>query len=234
MRQKTTSKNVDSLVKFNYSIAFCLFRMCVSEELAELSSSPIDEGCPSRPVNKFVFSTRPPKSGSRSRKAPMEKIFRPEDLTELEAFGDWRSPLDPFWTATDPADYLEWNGKTYRSHIHALQAAKYRKWHSELADQFCVESGNNVGVVLDAWEVLRLCREQPLTKGRMEYWRNHRKAVREEILEAKFTASSLPGRILIATREAELWSSPCPEAPWRRNVFLEKLRTKLQTSAKNL
>jgi predicted NAD-dependent protein-ADP-ribosyltransferase YbiA (DUF1768 family) len=94
-------------------------------------------------------------------------------------------------------------GRTYRTHQHALQSAKYiAAGLSEEAAKFTVESGHKIGqgpaneARRAGNNILRLTAEQ------WALWETARPLMKDDIYAAKFREGSLAAKVLLATNDA--------------------------------
>jgi hypothetical protein len=143
---------------------------------------------------------KPPGAG------PNERVTNVEVYSDLAAAKDWRQVLTVFWTADHVEDFIVFRGRTYRSHSHAFQAAKFEVHHPQVSWNFCVESGSEIGTRGSGWEANCAGKSPALTPGQLQNWCEAReRRATDEIYAVKFRPGSLAARILLATKSAELY-----------------------------
>ena len=158
-----------------------------------------------------------------------EKVAQPKEYATLQSIPHWRRIFSSLWTSD--AHPLRWRGRTFRSHSHAYQAAKFEEAGApDAASEFCIESGSWLGTQgtgLDAHKARRVVK---LTPEQLAVWASREDVCKEEIYRAKYMAEddddALPRRALLATGRAELWNQG-PRIKTRRCVRLEKIRDEL-------
>lgn len=156
-----------------------------------------------------------------------ERVSDFSKYEELDRHPDWRFALGMYWMATDPKDRIEWKGKTYQSLSHAYQAAKFEKTVPNEAFKFCVESGSEIATLATGWEAQQAANRPHLTQKQFETWREVESSILDRLSENKFSPEKTPGKILLATGDAELWICG---GRWQPKRFrrLEKLRSRIR------
>lgn len=152
-----------------------------------------------------------------------EKVVDASRYAELATIPHWRRRFSSHW-----CESFGWRDRTYRTHSHALQAAKFMAAdRSDVAEMFCVESGSRLGTTGTGLDADRSRKIALLTEEQMARWNDQRGAAKDEIYLAKFSALEECRRALLATAEARLWNRG-PRIRALRNVRLENTRSLLR------
>ena len=157
---------------------------------------------------------------------PGEVVADPNRYAELNRIVHWRRIFSSLWTHENPDDHIAWRGRTYRSHSHAFQAAKFAyAGRPDVAERFSVESGTDLGANGTGLDAHRNRKIALLGEAQLAMWAKAELECKREIYAAKY-GSGTPRRALLATGEAELWNRG-PRIRTLRNLRLEELRASL-------
>jgi predicted NAD-dependent protein-ADP-ribosyltransferase YbiA (DUF1768 family) len=143
------------------------------------------------------------------------------DFEELRQYSNWRKILSNF-----SCGHFEYAGSHYRTAEHAFQGKKIGLVDPTKGGTFALESNSRLSV--GDGDLARKNRKMILLKERqLQQWDQIKEFVLEEILRAKFTQEETSKRILLATKDAELWHG-ARGVPKSRQLSLEKIRLELQ------
>ena len=163
-------------------------------------------------------------SGSRNVPAGSgtgEWTDMPQAYFELNRTNHWRRMLSNFWIAP-----FEWRGKRWNTVEHAFQAAKFMGNHMDVAEQFTLDSGSELGCSNGL--VARKQRKAVLLNSEeLALWDAKKGDIMKELWRAKFSQNSELLRVLKETGSAELWHYAGRGGGSERWVGLEKLRLEL-------
>ena len=137
--------------------------------------------------------------------------------SELESHKDWRRVLSNFHIGE-----FRYNGKTYRTIEHGFQAAKISLQDPTLAEQFCVESGSELGSG-DGLAARKARKIVILSKSNVAIWGAISADVMDSLAQAKFTQCAAAMNILKLTGSAQLWHV-APRMKPVRFSHLERIR----------
>lgn len=152
-------------------------------------------------------------------------INNENDYAELNSIKDWRKMFSSFWSQ---APFM-FEGKTYLSFEHAYQASKFIiNGYEEFANKFNLESNDKISLLVGK-DVQKAGRIMKLNYSEIGVWDTFNGDIKKRIYRAKFTLNSLPGRALIATKNAQLINNG-PRIKRIRCVRLEQLREELNTA----
>lgn len=140
---------------------------------------------------------------------------------ELSAIPNWRWVLSNFHQGTP----FVFRGARYNTIEHAFQAAKIHIADPSKAFEFCVESGSELA--MSGGLAARKARKRVLLSAdELMEWDSLSPRVMREATEAKYMACALSRKVLVATRDAELWHI-VPRAKPVRFHHLEDIRAHL-------
>jgi predicted NAD-dependent protein-ADP-ribosyltransferase YbiA (DUF1768 family) len=154
-------------------------------------------------------------------------VARPDEYVELTTIPHWRRIFSTLWDG-EPFTY---QGRTYRSLEHALQALKFASCgRDDIAIQFAKESGTPLskGSGVEAYQARRMV---TLPKELITVWDQNKRILKKPVYRAKYTQCPTARRALLATRQAELWNSG-PRIETTRCITLEEIRAELLAQAK--
>jgi predicted NAD-dependent protein-ADP-ribosyltransferase YbiA (DUF1768 family) len=162
-----------------------------------------------------------------------EHIMDESAYVALASISHWRRMFSSLYVLEDEGGGLTWRGRTFRSHSHAFQAAKFKiAGHEDTAALFSVESGSDLGARGSGLDAHRARKIVHLSSAELAVWEQHQAVCKNEIYAAKFAVPSVRAALL-ATGTAQLWNRG-PRIKTLRNVRLEAIRTQLmhtQTSS---
>jgi predicted NAD-dependent protein-ADP-ribosyltransferase YbiA (DUF1768 family) len=143
----------------------------------------------------------------------------------LAAIPHWRRMFSSLYVLEEG---LTWRGRTYRSHSHAFQAAKYAEaGHSDTAALFSVESDSELGSRGSGLDAHRARKMVHLSLTELAQWEAQQAVCKDEIYAAKFAVPSVRAALL-ATCQAQLWNRG-PRIKTLRNMRLEAIRAQLSS-----
>jgi predicted NAD-dependent protein-ADP-ribosyltransferase YbiA (DUF1768 family) len=158
---------------------------------------------------------KPPGKGAN------EKVAEGENYTELRNIKDWRKILSNFHVGE-----FMYKDKTYRTAEHCFQSQKIALVDTTKAHQFCVESGTPLAK--GDGEAARKQRKMVVLGDKdLIQWNKMKFQVLEEILHARFSQVHAAQKVLLATKDAELWHGT-RGTPKARQVQLEQVRKTLR------
>lgn len=162
---------------------------------------------------------------SKSKDAPVGKgqhefVGDPSQYKELYQIKNWRRILSNFYT--EPFYFQD---KLYNSVEHAFQAAKIALVSQEKAEYFTVTSNHNIG--LGDGSVAQKNRKLViLTKEQLQHWDAIKNNLMIDITRQRILQSATYSKVLVLTRNAELWHVMARKGIVR-NQYLEELRDEL-------
>lgn len=171
------------------------------------------------------FKCRPGKPSAAPGSGKEDSVQQPEDYADLAAATDrWRDVFSDMW---DAEAVVVW-GRTYRTHQHAFQSAKFiAAGLSEAAAMFTVDSGDPIGQ--GAAHLARRAGNNvaKLTAKQWALWEAARPQMKDDIYAAKFREGSLAAKVLRATNNALLVNNGamkvvCTRLMQRRDALLER------------
>jgi ribA/ribD-fused uncharacterized protein len=163
-------------------------------------------------------------SGSRNMSAGAgvgEWTANPEEYFELNRIDNWRRMLSNFWIAP-----FEWRGKRWNTVEHAFQAAKFMDNHMDIAEQFTLDSGTELGCS-DGLTARKRRKAVVLSTEELQLWDSKKGPIMKELWRAKFSAHPELLQVLKWTGAAELWHYIGRGGGVERWFGLEELRTEL-------
>jgi len=143
-----------------------------------------------------------------------EHVADPTKYKRLSKIKNWRRMFSDLWE-----EDFKFEGKTYRTQQHALQAAKFTSaGYNDIAFQFCVESGSKLalGCGLDA---MRARKKVMLSEDEMAVWNEVRPTRKTAIYAAKYCGGNTASEALVATMDAILVSN----GPRLHRIVCERL-----------
>jgi ribA/ribD-fused uncharacterized protein len=135
----------------------------------------------------------------------------------LSRIQDWGKILSNFSVGE-----FEYNGFHYRTAEHAFQGSKIALADLVKAQSFSLESGSVLSRG-DGEDARKNRKMIVLNKALLRKWDKVKKEVMYSILFAKFSQVSEARRVLLATRDSELWHGT-RGVPKTRQLDLEKIR----------
>lgn len=179
-------------------------------------------------ADRFVFYSKsadaPPGQGSN------EQVENPDLYTNLTNISNWRQILGNFYECT-----FVYEGRSYFTLEHALQAKKFQDIDQHLFESFAQESKSELAYKGGA-EARKMRKTILLTKTQLEKWDREKIAHVENMQWAKFSQCQKAQEALLATQEAELWHF-LARAPKGKNLqhwtSLENVRTRLRQIIEN-
>ncbi|BDS11062.1 NADAR family protein [Aureispira anguillae] len=173
--------------------------------------------------DKFIFYSKSADKAPGEGKG--EYTEDPYMYKGLASFTDWRKILGNFYECN-----FVYEGRTYKTVEHALQAKKFQAINQDLFESFALESESALskGSGLDARKMRKtiLLKETELTK-----WDKEKIAHINNMHYEKFTQCLKAKEVLLATKDAELWHY-LMRVPKGKNLQrwtnLETLRTQLK------
>lgn len=167
--------------------------------------------------------------GRQARIRNARVVVRPECYETLASIPHWRRIFSSLWTSDDHPLFL-W-GRTFRSHSHAFQSAKFQAaGRDDIALRFSVESGSALGTTGTGLDAHRARKMAVLSQEQLQRWRDVEDEKKDEIYRAKYAVAGLPREALIATLDAQLWNRGPRISPIRCQR-LEALRLQLKVAA---
>lgn len=170
----------------------------------------------------FYYSksaNKPPGKGANEFLASHD----PSDFLELSKIEDWRKILSNFHEGV-----FEYEGRHYNTAEHCFQGAKISLVDESKGDLFAVESNSQLS--LGNGEVARKNRIMViLNLAQLIEWNNKKDQVLEGILRAKFNQVEVAKRVLLLTKDAELWHGT-RGIPKTQQLALERIRSELQSN----
>ncbi len=150
-----------------------------------------------------------------------ENINNPHKYNKLSKIKNWRKVFSSLWDEQS----FQYNNFTYRSFEHAFQSEKFRiTGYLETANRFTLESNDKIGK--DSGLNARKCRKLIiLVPNELELWEKNRQRIKTELYKAKYS-SGFPKEVLLATNDAELYSS-VPRGKRIRCIRLENIRNEI-------
>lgn len=149
-----------------------------------------------------------------------EIVADPYRYRELAAVPRWRQMLSNFYVSLFVVDGVEWN-----SVEHYFQGKKIATVDEAKGYSFSLSSGSELG--RSDGNVARSNRKLvALTPEQLAHWASLRDRVLYDSLSAKFGQNPYLKRVLLATKDAELWHSP-GRAPMAREFVFERVREEL-------
>lgn len=177
-------------------------------------------------ADKLIFYSK--SADKAPGKGKDEYVEDPNLYRDLAAIPDWRRILGNFYECA-----FVYEGRTYRTVEHALQAKKFQPIAPALFESFALESNSALskGSGLDA----RKMRKTVLLEAtQLAQWDQEKGAHIQNMHYAKFTQCPKAKEVLLATKQAELWHF-LARVPKGKNLqrwdTLEALRTQLSTAA---
>lgn len=149
-------------------------------------------------------------------------INDPPIYSNLKSYPNWRRMFSSFWS-DDPFVY---EGKTYLSYEHAYQASKFILNNLKFGYKFTIESGHDYSKLLGI-DVQRAGRIKKLSTNQINVWNKAVQEIKTKIYRAKFTLTTNPGLVLLATQNAELVNAG-PRIKKIRCTRMELLRQELR------
>lgn len=149
------------------------------------------------------------------------------EYAELNTLKNWRRVFSTLWDE-EPFTY---QGRTYRSLEHALQALKFSSCgRDDIAIQFAKESGTALSKAtgVEAYQARRIA---TLPKDLIAVWDQNKRILKKPLYRAKYTQCPSARKALLATRQAELWNSG-PRIETIRCITLEDIRAELQAQSR--
>lgn len=151
-------------------------------------------------------------------KGTNEEITNPDDYFELSNYQNWRQKLSNFYISP-----FKYKNKTYRTAEHAFQASKFELFDKDIAYHFCLESKNKIA--LGDGSIARENRKLILLDDvELIEWNEVKEQIMHDIHKAKFDQNEELKKILLATKNAELWHS-APRLGLEHIKSLEKIRS---------
>ena len=146
-----------------------------------------------------------------------------EEYGELLNIKDWRRILSNFHVHP-----FEWNGSTWNSIENAFQATKIAMVDPEKAKRFTMESGDPIGLG-DGAMAQKNRKLGLLNKEQIREWGLKNMQVMEDIARAKYAQCEEARRVLLATKNAELWHI-VSRKPAVRFEHLERIRKEMENT----
>jgi hypothetical protein len=144
---------------------------------------------------------------------------------ELDSITHWRRMFSSLFVFMN-GEKLVWRGRSYRSHSHAYQAAKFTTaGHDETAMLFSIESDSELGTYGSGLDAHRARKIINLSPQELALWYDEESQCKDEIYAAKYSIPSVQ-KALLATGTAQLWNRG-PRIRILRNTRLEAIRTML-------
>ncbi|KAF0982210.1 hypothetical protein FDP41_012071 [Naegleria fowleri] len=161
-------------------------------------------------------SDKPPGKGSNETLGHNKQDY----FSELAAIKNWRRVLSNFHIG--PFIY---DGKTYRTAEHCFQAHKIALVSKTLAHTFCMESKSKLSRG-DGEDARKQRKAAILDENQLKQWNRMKHEIMQEILYCKFSQNEDAKKVLLATRDAELWHGT-RGVPKSRQFDLEKVRERI-------
>jgi len=173
-------------------------------------------------VDKFCYY-------SKSRNAPVGKgqneFVRNSSLyTELDKIENWRRILSNFYT--EPFLY---KGKNYKSVEHVFQSYKIALVSPEKADYFTMDSQHPIGQG-DGAIAQKNRKLVVLNDAQLKHWDTIKHDLMTDITYQRILQSTTYKKVLLLTRDAELWHVMVRKGIVR-NKYLEELRNRFLTAS---
>jgi len=144
--------------------------------------------------------------------------------TDLAKIPNWRKILGNFYECS-----FIYEKRTYRTVEHALQAKKFELINFSLFESFALESNSELSKA-GGLAARKMRKTQILSPEELAKWDGEKIAHVEQMHLAKFSQCPLAQKVLLATKEAELWHF-LARVPKDRNLQhwtgLENVRTAL-------
>lgn len=157
---------------------------------------------------------RPPGQGAN------ESVASSEKYSHLSRISNWRQMLSNFWVAPFEVDGVRWN-----SVEHMYQSYKLNLASPEKAWLFTLNSGSELG--RSGGDVAQKNRKLVvLTPGQLQEWDQLSDKVLSAGLKAKFSQNPDLKRVLLLTKDAQLWHG-APRTPAERQLILESVRSEI-------
>jgi predicted NAD-dependent protein-ADP-ribosyltransferase YbiA (DUF1768 family) len=166
---------------------------------------------------------------SKSANAPVGKgcnefISDPSLFAELASIPNWRRILSNFYT-----EAFEFEGETYNSVEHVFQSRKIALADPAKARFFTLESKHEIGQS-DGSVAQRNRKLVVLDPKKLALWDEIKDDVMTRATRERVKQSELYRRVLLATRDAELWHTVARK-PSVRNEYLERIRQEFEEDA---
>lgn len=179
-------------------------------------------------LDRFVFYSKsadaPPGQGSN------EQVENPDMYTKLASIPNWRQILGNFYECA-----FIYEGRTYLTLEHALQAKKFQGIDLTLFESFAQESKSKLAYRGGA-EARKMRKTILLTATQLEKWDQEKISHVENMQWEKFSQCQKAKEVLLATQEAELWHF-LARTPKGKNLqhwtSLENVRTRLRQKTEN-
>ncbi|KAG2373525.1 hypothetical protein C9374_011988 [Naegleria lovaniensis] len=159
---------------------------------------------------------KPPGKGANESLGNKNKDY----FSELSRLKDWRKVLSNFHIGP-----FQYHGKTYRTAEHCFQSQKIALVSKTLADTFAMESKSKLSQG-DGEEARKQRKVAILDESQLKQWNQMKHSVMEELLYCKFSQNEQAKKVLLATRDAELWHG-ARGMPKSRQYDLEKARARI-------
>ncbi|MCH2045657.1 MAG: NADAR family protein [Saprospiraceae bacterium] len=173
--------------------------------------------------DRFVFYSK--SADKAPGKGSNEQVEDATAYTKLASIKDWRRILGNFYECN-----FIYEGRTYRTVEHALQAKKFEPIDKQLFESFALESNSELSKS-DGLAARRMRKTIRLNPQQLQKWDQSKIGHVANMHRAKFSQCPKAKQVLLATGEAELWHY-LSRQPKGKNLqhwdTLEEVRSKLR------
>lgn len=171
-------------------------------------------------TDKLYFNSR--SADAAPGKGANETVAHPEIYKDLAKIKHWRRILSNFHEHE-----FVYKDATYRTIEHAFQAAKIALADPQVAHQFTVESGTELGLACAL--AARKARKIINLGLKIKEWDAISRQTMEEIAKAKYAACEEARAVLLATGKAQLWHLVMRSKTHDHFEHLERIRQSYKT-----
>lgn len=144
-----------------------------------------------------------------------------ENYNQLNGIHNWRQMFSSLWDK-EPFVY---HNLLFKSHEHAYQASKYLyTGHYDYGYMFSLDSHSELSNMDPKW--IKKKKLMRLSTDEWNMFQSHIDSIKNDIYRAKFTKTSIAGKALMQTKNAQLFNYG-PRIKKIRNIRLEKIRDEL-------
>ena len=148
----------------------------------------------------------------------IQEIGNPEDYEELAKIKDWRKVLSNFHL------YLfKYDGYTFNTIEHAFHYEKTKLVCKMKAFEFTIESGTTLGLA-DGSIAKQARKLVLLNRDQLSLWDEIKHTIMKKISIEKYNQCPLAVKVLLATKNAELWHIISRSTIRLHVEYLEKIR----------
>jgi len=139
---------------------------------------------------------------------------------------DFRQDLSNFGEKED--EYFIYDGYKWKTVEHAFQAAKFKDLNFDLFYSFTIDSNSDLGIKGSGLDAQKKRKSIILNKEQLKEWGDKNDEIMGELWRVKFSQIDRLKKLLLDTKNAELWHTVNRKPIKQRWIGLERIREELR------